>query len=289
MSITCNICFEMISEYDIDLHEIKCSEEQILLLKKYKIDILQLTPLQEKAISYAEKKSKIISKNLYLMILANYKFLGYTEDDLKTTIKFIQTTVPVVIHLSLDKVMKFLRDDTEYRNQFETGTSGGALSKESRIQWEKTLFGGIYDHSEGYEKVKYGALNITLNPNGICCGYGDSYLKLKDEVKKRITFVHGDSSAQKLDIATFSSPVPILNFLEKNELIDVIDVATGKKDFTKINLKGYYVEAQIHGPVRLNMDVDVLMVNKRHKNDQNMVAMLDEFSHKHNCTYQFIE
>src|SRR5207302_1794959 len=98
-------------------------------------------------------------------------------------------------------------------NQFETNISGGCLSHPTRLQWEKTLFGGAYDLSEGYEKVKYGSLNITNNPlgNTACYGYGDSYLILRPDIKKRTTFVHGDSSRQDLHIVTFLYPVPILN------------------------------------------------------------------------------
>lgn len=289
----CNICFEMIPKLDIDNHQRICKEEQIMMINKYNLDN-QLTILQTNAIKFAEKKSKIISKNVYLMILAKYKFLGYTEDDLKATIKYIQTNVPIVIHLNLDKAMKFLCDDSEYRNQFETGTSGGALSKESRIQWERTLFNRIYDKSENSEKVKYGALNITCDPVGVVSayGYGDSYLKLNNEIKSRTTFIHGDSSKQDLHIVTFSSPVPILNFLDNSstksrELADVIDIAIGKKEFAPPHR--CYIEAQIHGPVRLNKDIDVLMVNKRHKNNPIMIDMLEYFTNKHNCKYKFME
>jgi len=229
--------------------------------------------------------------------------LGYTENDLKATINYIRDKVKVVIHLNLDRVMQYLCSDTEYRNQFETGTSGGSLSKTSRLQWEKVLFGGAYDKSEGYEKVKYGALNITNDPSGImsCRGYGDSFLVLKKGIKNRATFVHGDSSRQDLHIITFSYPVSILNFLdgpdkrydklsegEKCELRDVIEVAVGNKQSSPSN-QPFYIEAQIHGPVRLREDVEVLMVNKKHRNDQTMLKLLEEFAYKHKCRYKFIE
>lgn len=297
----CDICFDYVLNSELNNHKIKCKQDQINMFKKYSIGNQKppLTSVQGEAILYAGKKSKIISKNVYLMVLAKYKFLGYTEDDLKTTVNYIQEKAPVIIHLNLDRVIKFLCNDTEYRNQFETGTSGGSLSHELRLKWEKTLFNGIYDKSKGYEKVKYGVLNITNNPEGTksCYTYGDSYLVLKSEIKKRTTFVHGDSSRQDLHIVTFSYPVPILNFLDNcnnfkskkgnRELTDVIDVATGRKQFTESHK--YYIEAQIHGPVHLNTDIDVLMVNKRHKGDDYMLELLEEFSYEHNCKYQFIE
>lgn len=129
----CHICFNYVSSSEFNDHKAKCKKDEMLL-----------TLLQHEAIKYAEKKSKIISKNVYLMVLAKYKFLGYTEDDLKTTINYIKTLVPVIIHLNLDRVLSFLCIDAEYRNQFETGVNGGQLNKELRLLWEKTLFNGIY-------------------------------------------------------------------------------------------------------------------------------------------------
>jgi hypothetical protein len=123
--IICDICYNSILQNDENIHKIKCKEEQIELLKKFNIieNKIILTSSQENALKYAEKKSKIISKNVYLMVLAKYKYLGYTEDDLNKTIKYIQDKIPVIIHLDLTGVLKFLCNDTEYRNQFETGTS----------------------------------------------------------------------------------------------------------------------------------------------------------------------
>lgn len=34
--------------------------------------------------------------------------------------------------------------DTHYRNQFETKTSGGLLKPATREKWERDLFGGCY-------------------------------------------------------------------------------------------------------------------------------------------------
>lgn len=78
-----------------------------------------------------------------------------------------------------------------------------------------------------------------------------------------------------------------MNFLTNDELIDVIKIATRKMKFTKSHT--FYIEAQIHGPVRLDTDIEVLMVNERHKDDIDMLNQLEIFSSKHNCRYQFIK
>ena len=83
MFTVCDICFDTILNIEFDDHIIKCKEDQIEMLKKYNNEDkeVKLTTLQDKGLKYAEKKSKIISRNVYLEILAKYKYLGYTEDD----------------------------------------------------------------------------------------------------------------------------------------------------------------------------------------------------------------
>ena len=49
--------------------------------------------------------------------------------------------------------------DVTYKNQFETGTSGGALSSKARTR-KKVLFASNYDSALGDERPKYGNLNI---------------------------------------------------------------------------------------------------------------------------------
>ena len=57
------------------------------------------------------------------------------------------------------------------------------------------MFNKIYAKSDGFERVKYGVLNVINDANGVqCCSqYGDSYLQLKD-VRLRCTFAAKDSS-----------------------------------------------------------------------------------------------
>lgn len=52
------------------------------------------------------------------------------------TLQWVSSAAPIIIHISLDKVLKFLVKDTHYRNQFETGTSGGSTDLKARRSWE---------------------------------------------------------------------------------------------------------------------------------------------------------
>ena len=248
-----------------------------------------LTPLQEKALEYSRKKARIIVRNMHLTTLARFRTLGYTEDDLTRVGDYIRRKMQIVIHVNLDKVLDHWCRDPHYRNQFETGTSGGALSRELRTVWEDTLFGKIYHDAQGPERVKYGALNITNDVAGVrsCHGYGDSYLVLRNEVKDRSTFVYGDSCRQDLHLATFRDCEHILYYYDDETLAKVVRVATGQEP--GIVDRSIYTELQVHGPVRLVEDVEVLVCHPRHRQDRRICDLLAELERSHGVRIMFAE
>lgn len=52
------------------------------------------------------------------------------------TLQWVRSAAPIIIHINLDKVLRFLVKDAHYRNQFETGTSGGSTDLVARRSWE---------------------------------------------------------------------------------------------------------------------------------------------------------
>jgi hypothetical protein len=290
---TCDICYVDFENMLFESHVISCMAEQKDLLtqfnehksennksetkkKIYDFDKLNvdLTDIQTKAVKFFTKKSKVISVNMYLLILARFKFLGYTEDDMKLTIEYFKK-VPAIIHVSF-QALQFLIKDTHYRNQFETKTSRGALSESSRLDWEKNLFDGIYDKSTGPEKVKYGAVNVLSDQFGVktACPYGECYFQLKESVKSRISFVNGDSSCKQLHICSFRYMVQMLYYIDDNLFKTIIDKALGKSISTDMFTKNYmYIELQVHGPIRLSEDIEKLVIPSQAKNDDIDLAM----------------
>lgn len=88
---------------------------------------------------------------------------------MRKLMRFLRDEAPITIHVGMQKALHFLVEDTHYRNQFETHTSGGStdLSMGGRKGWESRLFNKLYDDSGGFERVKYGVLNIVRDPHGI--------------------------------------------------------------------------------------------------------------------------
>lgn len=174
-------------------------------------------------------------------------------------------SIPLYINVPVRHIND-IANDTHYRNQFETKKSSGTLSRHSRSLWERKLFGYHLNDITDFERPKYG--NIPINVpnvdkehklNNITKGYGSIYFVLKDEVKKRATFTCGDSHCLSMEhVSNFNYPS---NAMYYNQII-----------YSSINTKGFYdeyryFELQIHGPVRLDTDVDILYYPNGHEYD----------------------
>ena len=110
------------------------------------------------------KSSKKQSEKAMEGVSKRIQGMGYTQDQVEQTLKYMRDTAPITINFSASNgflklinffmiqykiVMKFFVKDTHYRNQFETRSSGGCLSEPTRVGWEDRLFNKIYHHA-GY-------------------------------------------------------------------------------------------------------------------------------------------
>lgn len=287
---TCSICYTITT--NLHTHEKECKVIQLQLLDKYnntKSIPLTLTKNQRYAIKNFRKKAKIYSRNIMHNLSEKFTKMGYSPKELNNTIIYIKNA-PLVIHVNLRKTLEYLVNDTHYRNLFETSTSGGSTSQTARKQWENQMFGTAYDESTAEEKVKYGAINITNNLQGVSCAkkyYGLSYLVLKDDVKLRTSFTFGDSSKKEMHICTFQHLNHILYYINDPLLIHLVDLANGRANNSTM-LYSPFIEFQVHGPLRLNGDVKTLMVDPCNKKNNNILNNLNKFQQKHNIPYMWI-
>jgi hypothetical protein len=281
----CGICYEVINQLELDNHQKKCLEHQMLLIEQYNSS--PLTELQNKGLEIGFKKAKIFSKNIHGNLITKFINLGYNEKDLHQVVKYVQNDIDIIIHVNLDKTLKYLCQDIFYRNIFETLKGGGSNCLTSRADWERNLFNGVYENAKPFEKVKYGALNIGNHPNGIkmCYPYGDSFLVLKKDIKKRATFVYGDSSKKDFHLSTFENPLSVLYFMPDQLTVDVIKIANYEGEYCE-NI-GEYIEVQIHGSVKLNRDIECLMVNPKYENDKTTIDLLNQFTKETQVPYIF--
>ncbi|MFK0172066.1 DUF3626 domain-containing protein [Streptomyces sp. NPDC090306] len=144
-------------------------------------------------------------------------------------------------------VLTAMAQDGVYRSQFVTRTGNGGLTAHpggDRWLWESRIFGGAYDSAPAAERPVYGALNFRRDVAGGAPRFGSSYFRLTARTLARATFCYPDSSTGPTAFATagrFSLLGPA-----SADSPDALD---------------RHVEAQIHGPVRFDRDVEALVLD----------------------------
>lgn len=163
--------------------------------------------------------------------------------DLDVTIHFhpdrMVNGVPLIRHLVGDGV---------YRSQFETGTSNGGLTAHpggDRWLWEHRMFGGAYDDASPEERPKYGSLNYRQHPAGGSVRFGSAHMTIAAHVRERVTFCYPDSVTEPTAFGT-ATHMPLVALAQANRHVDVLDD---------------YVEAHVHGPLRLEEDIAALVLD----------------------------
>ncbi|MGV9367116.1 DUF3626 domain-containing protein [Amycolatopsis sp. NPDC003731] len=159
----------------------------------------------------------------------------------------------VTIHFHPDRLVgevPLLRHwlaDGVYRSQFETGTSNGGLTAHpggARWHWEHRMFGGVYDGLPPSERPKYGSLDHRRRPAGGSVRFGSAHFRLEREVLDRTTFCYPDSFHEPVHFGT-RARFPLLPLVEADTPDELDD----------------YIEAHVHGPLRLPDDVAALVLD----------------------------
>jgi hypothetical protein len=159
-----------------------------------------------------------------------------------------------------------------------TGLSAGsrsAIRGGERHQWEGLLFDGAYADADPtlVDLPVYGSFDLLSDPHGGSPRFGSSFVILRRHVLERTTFCVGDSHAGPKDVGTIIEPRSVLAALSeqasRRELLnrglglDAL-LAACESLYRPVrpsrDLDGY-VEAQIHGGVSLEADVEAMVVD----------------------------
>lgn len=218
---------------------------------------------------------------------------GIAQTDFESAVQAIRDHSRVALHFHPDRidasghtVAESLLEDGIYKSQFETGLSNGKLAPRlggSRDLWENNLFGDAYGAEVPLShRPKYGALNLMLLPDGPSPRFGSCYLLLKPDSLEHCTFTYMDSHLEPIERGTidvfddilasllldslereFSIGVPgmrppaLIEHLSKN-LPRIIKDPANESPARNLD---FYIEAQRHGPVILNVDADILVTD----------------------------
>lgn len=202
-------------------------------------------------------------------------------------------------------VAQSLRDEGVYRSQFETRISNGGLTAYpggDRDVWEHALFAGVYQRPDVLvcERPKYGGLNLMNHLNGACPRFGSCHLRLRRATTERATLIFGDSAAKPTDIGLIGAFEPVLAPLLEavafgagalGRSVDVRAFVEGllRSDHTRgtgvfapamTHTLNDYIEAQVHGELRLAVDVDAVVIDPAFR-DTDIGELLLEAAQRH--------
>jgi hypothetical protein len=173
-------------------------------------------------------------------------------------------------------VAEHLAHDRVYRSQFETGISNGGLTAYAggdRERWERLMFAGAYPPEVVRGRPVYGGLNLAGHLDGASPRFGSCHLVLRPEVNARATFSHGDSVTEPTVVGTADTFGGIWAALleQVTRTGSALGLAADSPQAWVAALArprtsagralDDYVEAQIHGGVDLDADVEAVVAD----------------------------
>jgi hypothetical protein len=111
------------------------------------------------------------------------------------------------------------------------------------------MFGGAYDDAPAGQRPVYGALNVRASVVGAASRFGSAHLRLGAAALARCTFCYPDSHLQPTAFAV-ADAMSLITLAQGDEVDDPLDD---------------YIEAQVHGPVRLDADVEAVVLDPSHR------------------------
>jgi hypothetical protein len=255
-----------------------------------------LLPYQRKALEHIQELAARVSSTAGDDIRAILERAGLHESVYDDAIESVRIHARVALHFHPERLSRTGRTVADgllrtgvYKSQFETGLSGGSPSAfpgGERDLWESQLFGGAY-HEPAVSpagRPKYGALAVMDHPDGPAPRFGSCYFLLHPEVSKRSTFTFGSShephAPERTGTLDVLDPVmaPLLAQFEQGSGafgVDDLTLAGLLARLTSGLSKPFldpqtrplgrtldsFIEAQIHGDIRLNQDVERLVAD----------------------------
>ncbi|MEC0129135.1 DUF3626 domain-containing protein [Paenibacillus pabuli] len=257
----------------------------------------QLTRSQHAAIEYISNYARSQKREAQASLKEIFQLSNIPWNTFEEAVRKIKSHARVALHFHPDRpvvdmksVAQSLFEQGIYKSQFETLISNGSVSAYSggpRDLWEEKLFGGAYqlEGAANSERPKYGALHLLFHPDGPSPRFGSCYFLLKPNASHRCTFTYGGSQDDPKEKGTYEELDDILSALFTDAFFR--DYAIGEKDLTPqklieqlYNLErplkdpsklvpyrnlNHFIETQVHGEIRLEDDVEVLVADPSFK------------------------
>ena len=235
---------------------------------------------------------RIVYKNGQL----NYIKLKVPDKDkpglLDNFMKYIRKSPTLTVHFDR-KIMDKFYESGRLKTVFETkkrreGHFQDKVYFDNRKNFEKEVF-EYPNNTSDIERPKYGCFNVIKNKKGCAVMYGDYWLRLHNNLMKRVTFTPGDSLndfvlRKTKYIGTIDHMYHVLyNISNRGEYSGeqlftnmVRNFIDPRSDHTQLP-ESTYLEIQIHGDVTFKDNVAQLYYPKGQKKKS------EKFCKKYNC------
>ena len=267
--------------------------------KQYKIGLERFETAKKN--NSTDRSIEEIAKDIQDSDDADLKHIG--ESRLLNSVEYLDESIekfPITVRVDFQNVESILASG-ELKNQWETGTSGGSLSRQARNHWEHRIIDdGNYEkemnqsdselekdeyfNSHPASKPLYGF--VSTSPGKFNTSqYGDIQFVLKEDLKDRSTFTPADSS---LISGAFIRG-------QAKKLFDVKDEF--RKDRLKASLKDTegtkmgrgYIEAQIHGGIQLKDHIAKIVVPRHDTGWEKEKSQLEKFAKENGIEFEWAQ
>jgi hypothetical protein len=253
----------------------------------------KLHACQRRAILAVRKRAAAIVPSARVTIRAVLERSGLSEDLYLSAEHKLRHGARIALHFHPERlcstgqsVAEGLLQSGLYKNQFETGISGGSPSAfvgGERDLWERDLFAAAYHGADvtGGTRPKYGALEVVHHPDGPAPRFGSSYFVLRHHVVRRATLTWGGSNEEDAPGRTTTMDAleplmaPLLLQLAEGQGAFGVDNLSIAHLFDRLTCKraapdaceglalgralDSFVEVQVHGDVCLRSDVEAVV------------------------------
>ena len=267
---------------------------------------LTLKPFQSQAIESFRELAKAQLQSARTTISQIVKMGNLEPGIWENALDNIQKKARVCINFHPDRldsdgltVSEGLLKSRRYKSQFETMISNGSVSASpggDRDLWEQKLFEGAYsfDTCVAKDRPKYGSSQLIKHADGASPNFGSCYFVLKASVTKRATFTYLDSHR----LPRVRSSIDTIEYVLSELLTDSFygDHAFGEKAIRPRNLitqwaqndffetfnptidpimrnSAHYIEAQIHGDIQLDRDIEYLVIDPSFKESDHQLRL----------------
>lgn len=288
---------DVYKEYQELVH--KYGDKDGLLIMGSGEEIEQYAILKKKLANYTPKTTVQIPRSLenfdeYQQKWVDSRFIMSSKNK-----QILQEGIQEVINNNAYSMRVNARDmqsiiDNGFLNQFETGTSGGTLSKQYRRTASYRLFGNDAKNMLDNEFEKYGYLGskdfIVDAKTSQTAQYGRTIVKFKkDELKDRVTYtvddslgnaLHNEVVGGKIGDECSISGVPIFNtddLLEYFKESDWADIDNADEIAQLMGCR--YWEIQFHGKLTID-DVESICYTGRDKPTDEILKQLKDHNVK---------